>query len=127
MQIKVTVIEQSITVFLNFFPGSLVLKQVNLTVYPNDFCTDVSPSTEKNWNTQICCGDLTGKRDACQGDSGGGLYIQRNLSDTLRYTIDGIVSYGEQCASPMKPGIYTRVSYYIDWIQENSGFDLINI
>ncbi|CAF0841565.1 unnamed protein product [Adineta ricciae] len=102
--------------------GSLTLKQVNLTIYPNDFCDNVSPLTTKNWTTQICCGDLNGERDACQGDSGGGLFVQQNLSSVLRYTIHGIVSYGEQCASPMKPGIYTRVSSYLQWIQENSNF-----
>ncbi|CAF1367314.1 unnamed protein product [Adineta steineri] len=107
--------------------GSLILKQVNLTIYPNDFCTNVSPSTIKNWDTQICCGDLNGERDTCQGDSGGGLYIQQNLSNIFHYTVNGIVSYGEQCASPMKPGIYTRISNYIDWIQENSDFDLVEI
>jgi secreted trypsin-like serine protease len=76
---------------------------------------------------QICCGDLNGEHDTCQGDSGGGLYIQQNLSNTFHYTIDGIVSYGEQCASPMKPGIYTRVSYYIDWIQKYSDFDMMKM
>jgi hypothetical protein len=45
----------------------------------------------------------------------------------FHYTIDGIISYGEQCASPMKPGIYTRVSNYIDWIQKYSDFDLNDI
>jgi len=95
-----------------------------LTIYPNDFCSDVSPSIVKDWNMQLCCGDLKGERDACHGDSGGGLYIERNISSISRYTIDGIVSYGEQCASPMKPGIYTRVSNYIDWIRENSDFDI---
>jgi secreted trypsin-like serine protease len=109
------------------FLGSTVLKQVNLTIYPNEFCTNVSPSVIKNWNAQICCGDINGERDACQGDSGGGLYIPQNLSNIFHYTIDGIVSYGEQCASPMKPGIYTRVSNYIDWIQTYSDFDITNI
>ncbi|CAF3069154.1 unnamed protein product [Rotaria socialis] len=106
--------------------GSSVLKQTHLTIYPNEFCNHVSPSTKKNWNTQLCCGDLNGERDTCQGDSGGGLYTQRNLSNILHYSVDGIVSYGERCASPMKPGIYTRVSNYIDWIQENSDFDTID-
>ncbi|CAF1133986.1 unnamed protein product [Adineta steineri] len=103
--------------------GSITLQRVNLTVYPNDYCSNVSSSIAKNWHTQLCCGDLQGERDVCHGDSGGGLYIERNISDINRYTIDGIVSYGEQCATPMKPTIYTRVSNYIDWIRENSDFD----
>lgn len=107
---------------MSIYLGSMVLQQVNLTIYPNEFCSSVSPSTKKNWETQLCSGDLQGRRDACQGDSGGGLYIQRNISETLRYTVDGIVSYGEQCASLMKPGIYTRVLPYLDWIRQNSDF-----
>jgi secreted trypsin-like serine protease len=78
---------------------------------------------KKDWHIQLCSGDLLGERDACQGDSGGGLYIERNLLNNRRYTIDGVVSYGDQCASRMKPGIYTRVSTYVDWIRENSDFD----
>ncbi len=92
---------------------------MNLTIYPNEFCSNVAPTVSKNWEMQLCCGDLYGERDACQGDSGGGLFI----SQMNRYRIEGIVSYGEQCASLMKPGIYTRVSNYINWIRENSDFD----
>lgn len=93
-----------------------------MTIYPNEFCSNVSPTVMKNWDIQLCCGDLNGERDACQGDSGGGLYVIRNISNINRYVIEGIVSYGEQCASLMKPGIYTRILNYIDWIRENNDF-----
>ncbi|CAF1162727.1 unnamed protein product [Adineta ricciae] len=102
--------------------GSIFLQQVNLTIYPNEYCSNVASSIVKNWTMQLCCGDLQGERDVCHGDSGGGLFIQRNVSDANRYTVDGIVSYGEECATPMKPSIYTRISNYIDWIGENSDF-----
>ncbi|CAF1171190.1 unnamed protein product [Didymodactylos carnosus] len=103
--------------------GSNVLQQTNVTVYPESFCSNVSPSNLKNWNSQICCGDLQGMRDACQGDSGGGLYIKRYTTDNNRFYVDGIVSYGEQCAIADKPGIYARTSYYLDWIRQSLDFN----
>lgn len=47
-----------------------------------------------------------------QGDSGGPIFHW-----TGQYWEQvGIVSYGDDCAKPGKPGIYTRLSYYHDWI-----------
>jgi secreted trypsin-like serine protease len=50
--------------------------------------------------------------DTCQGDSGGPLMMFSNN----QWILIGITSYGTGCALADYPGIYTRVSYYIDWI-----------
>ncbi len=53
----------------------------------------------------------SGGKDSCQGDSGGGLVCNGILT--------GIVSFGAECAMRGFPGVYTEVSYYSDWVEEN--------
>jgi secreted trypsin-like serine protease len=48
------------------------------------------------------------------GDSGGP--IHQWLDDHWEQV--GIVSYGTGCALANHPGVYTRLSFYYDWIQE---------
>lgn len=47
-----------------------------------------------------------------QGDSGGPLSCARDDVNFLY----GIVSWGEGCGRTQKPGVYTKVVNYIDWI-----------
>ncbi|MCH8569158.1 MAG: trypsin-like serine protease [Balneolales bacterium] len=58
--------------------------------------------------------------DACQGDSGGPLVIP-DPDAPLGVVLAGITSWGYGCASPVYMGMYARVSYFEDWIAENSG------
>ncbi|RWS25124.1 uncharacterized protein B4U80_09205 [Leptotrombidium deliense] len=55
-----------------------------------------------------------GGKDSCEGDSGGPLMVQRNDSS---WVLVGIVSNGIRCAEPNLPGVYMRVSKYINWIE----------
>ncbi len=51
-------------------------------------------------------------KDSCQGDSGGPLVT---LHNNVYYQL-GIVSWGEGCALTKYPGVYTRLSQFVDWV-----------
>ncbi|MFC7310346.1 S1 family serine peptidase [Streptomyces monticola] len=59
---------------------------------------------------EICAGNLqAGGVDTCQGDSGGPMFRKDNKGKWLQV---GIVSWGDGCARPGKPGVYTEVSTF---------------
>ncbi|MDG4829348.1 serine protease [Solwaraspora sp. WMMD1047] len=58
---------------------------------------------------EICAGYSGGGVDTCQGDSGGPMF-RRNASNA--WVQVGIVSWGNGCARPNYPGVYTQVSYF---------------
>lgn len=63
--------------------------------------------------TQICARNRTSRANTCQGDSGSGLMYNRNE----KFYVHGITSFGPGCLSKI-PSIYTRVSYYLKWIED---------
>uniref|UniRef100_A0A8C9SLR9 trypsin n=1 Tax=Scleropages formosus TaxID=113540 RepID=A0A8C9SLR9_SCLFO len=58
----------------------------------------------------FCAGYMDGGRDACNGDSGSPLVC---LGE-----VHGLVSWGQGCAQPGYPGVYTKVCEFIPWIKE---------
>jgi secreted trypsin-like serine protease len=67
------------------------------------------------WSNQMCAGG-EGRKDSCNGDSGGPLMYY----DGKHYQATGIVSFGhDNCGTDKVPGVYTRVSAYNTWIRRH--------
>jgi secreted trypsin-like serine protease len=63
----------------------------------------------------MLCAGAEGK-DACSRDSGGPLVALQSPPRLI-----GIVIAGYKCGEAGFPGIYTRVTKYLDWIEQHSG------
>ena len=97
------------------------LQAVDLPIIDNATCASIYPNVYPIGEItagQVCAGYEQGTRDSCQGDSGGPLVVPGGPTE---WTQIGIVSYGAGCAQPRAYGVYTRVSYYIDWILDQTG------
>ena len=93
---------------------SKFLKEVNLPIVNNTKCK--SKHDQFDENTQICAGGFSnGGSGTCYGDSGGPLQCQ--LEDT--WYLMGVTSYGDPCAMPNNPDVFTKISFYHDWIMEH--------
>ncbi|XP_062990604.1 ovochymase-1 [Elgaria multicarinata webbii] len=92
------------------------LQQTRVPILSNDVC-------ERNYYLNhpggitarmLCAGFASSEgQDTCQGDSGGPLVCQ---NEEEPFTLYGIVSWGVGCASPKRPGVYARVSTFLEWI-----------
>ncbi|KAG8033995.1 hypothetical protein G9C98_008476 [Cotesia typhae] len=85
-----------------------VLNTVDVPIISKSECHDAYISFGGLPKGQICAAYPEGGKDACQGDSGGPLTIYGRLA--------GIVSWGNGCARPGYPGVYTEVASFRDWI-----------
>jgi secreted trypsin-like serine protease len=66
-----------------------------------DYGNDFDPAT------MVCAGYVNGGVDTCYGDSGGPLEAPLEGGG---YRLVGLTGWGEGCAEPNKPGVYTRVA-----------------
>ncbi|XP_047371099.1 trypsin-2-like [Vespa velutina] len=90
------------------------LMYVDLPILSTEVCRNLLVEVTKLPPGMFCAGYIEGLKDACQGDSGGGMVCNGVLM--------GIVSAGEGCARPKFPGIYTDVLYYKHWIKNPLGY-----
>ena len=75
-------------------------------------------------SNMICAGFAAGGKDTCQGDSGGPIMYFNTADNTFYQT--GVTSFGNGCAVPNNPGVYTRAANYLDWIEDTTTIALTN-
>lgn len=92
-------------------PGEV--HEVQVPIYSLTQCRNMKYRASRITDNMICAG--RGSQDSCQGDSGGPLLVQEG--DKLE--LKGIVSWGVGCGRAGYPGVYTRVSKYLNWIRSN--------
>lgn len=110
---------------------SASLQEVVVPILSNSECRKSGYGERRITDNMLCAGFKDGEKDSCQGvycgliwiffwihyefpqlfwlkknlgDSGGPLHVK---NETL-YQVVGIVSWGEGCAQPDYPGVYTR-------------------
>ncbi|XP_041793227.1 tissue-type plasminogen activator isoform X3 [Chelmon rostratus] len=88
------------------------VKRGFVRLWPKERCVPDVLSGRPVTSNMLCAGDTRGLDDACKGDSGGPLVCRNNDKMTLM----GVISWGDGCGQRDKPGVYTRVTHYIDWI-----------
>lgn len=94
---------------------SAVLMQAQVPLISSSDCANQSAySSSQLSSNMICAGYPQGGKDSCQGDSGGPLVVSNGQGG---HVLAGIVSWGEGCAAPDYPGVYTRVANYQPWLQ----------
>ncbi|KAL0134167.1 hypothetical protein PUN28_001181 [Cardiocondyla obscurior] len=94
---------------------SPVLQEVNVPILTNAECRAMKYPSRRITDNMLCAGYKEGGKDSCQGDSGGPLHVEENGS----HQIVGVVSWGEGCAQPGYPGVYSRVNRFLTWINYN--------
>ncbi|XP_053143931.1 coagulation factor XII isoform X2 [Hemicordylus capensis] len=94
---------------------SVYLQEADMPVIPHEQCRSQEVHGSRITSNMLCAGYLDGRADACQGDSGGPLVCE----EQGRAILHGIISWGTGCAVKNKPGVYTSVAHYFDWIQSH--------
>ena len=64
----------------------------------------------------FCAGDAKGGPDACNGDSGGPIFVPGHAGEPLQA---GVVSWGDGCAHPGAYGAYTSVGHFEAWVRQH--------
>jgi secreted trypsin-like serine protease len=103
----------------NVLPNTL--QQADIGVISTEDCNVamVGVGGANVWDGQICLYDQAEQTGSCNGDSGGPC----NCPYSGGYYVVGVTSWGVSSGGnclQSYPSVYTRTSYYLDWIASNS-------
>uniref|UniRef100_A0A8C0EKJ7 Enteropeptidase n=1 Tax=Bubo bubo TaxID=30461 RepID=A0A8C0EKJ7_BUBBB len=98
---------------MNEGPTSDILQEAEVPLISNEKCQQWMPEYSITEN-MICAGYDIGGLDSCKGDSGGPL----TFDDGNKWFLVGVTSFGYKCALPKRPGVYVRVTMFVDWIKK---------
>ncbi|XP_025862033.1 serine protease 56 isoform X2 [Vulpes vulpes] len=97
-------------------PEAEAVREARVPLLSADTCKRAL-GPELHPSSMLCAGYLAGGIDSCQGDSGGPLTCSEP-GPQPREVLYGVTSWGDGCGEPGKPGVYTRVAVFRDWLQE---------
>merc|ERR1712168_70086 len=95
-------------------PSPDVLQEANINVYSQSYCEQYWGSSIGDYHT--CVGEQY-TSGACNGDSGGPMVCKVRGE----WKLAGSTSWGRSGCSTSYPSVYARISYFRDWIAENTG------
>lgn len=100
---------------------SKVTVHIALAVSPNKACRN---NTRQVFNSTVmfCAEHDKAGQHSCRGDGGGPFVRERydSRSRSYRWTVAGLVSWGEGCGVKGRYSFFTRVAAYSDWISETT-------
>ncbi|CAH0766795.1 unnamed protein product [Diatraea saccharalis] len=97
-------------------PQPATLQEVTIPIWSNSDCRLKYGGAAPGGivDHMLCAGRAN--MDSCSGDSGGPLMV----NEGGRWTQVGVVSWGIGCGKGQYPGVYTRITAFLPWIQKNS-------
>lgn len=106
-------------------PVAEKLQEVAVRILDQNTCKLVTWYSGMVHDSNVCAGYVDGEKDSCAGDSGGPLVCR--LGRDMPWVLYGVVSWGYGCARARKPGVYSRVTSFYDWMNNimNTERDLL--
>ncbi|XP_035665891.1 serine protease nudel-like [Branchiostoma floridae] len=90
-----------------------LLQELKVALIPTAVCNRTISNQGGMTDNMFCAGYWEGGGDSCQGDSGGPVVC---AGADGRWYLTGVTSWGYGCANRYQPGVKTKVSNYIDWL-----------